>query len=117
MLAWSQRKEISRTSSSSLLPAGSAAALAAPDLLTVKEKGAGGDVLGVDPLLTLIPRPLQSDPSEPARPGNSQNNQTDRQRAGRRQSHLQSRSACISWVSEEYLLVAHTGGSKGRRCR
>jgi len=32
----------------------------------MKEKGAGGDVDGVDPLITPIPRSLQSDPSEPA---------------------------------------------------
>ena len=42
------------------------AAAPAPDFLTVKEKGAGGDVDGVDPLITPIPRSLQSDPSEPA---------------------------------------------------
>ena len=52
-------------SSSSSHPTGAAAA-PAPDFLTVKEKGAGGDVDGVDPLITPIPRSLQSDPSEPA---------------------------------------------------
>jgi len=46
--------------------AGAAAAAPAPDFLTVKEKGAGGDELGVDPLITSIPSPLQSEPSEPA---------------------------------------------------
>jgi hypothetical protein len=43
-----------------------AAAAPAADLLTVKEMGAGGDEVGVDPLITPIPRSLQSDPSEPA---------------------------------------------------
>ena len=31
----------------------------------VKETGAGGDVLGLDPLSMPIPRPEQSDPREP----------------------------------------------------
>ena len=52
-------------SSSSSLSTGLAAA-PAPDFLTVKEKGAGGADVGVDPLITPIPRSLQSDPSEPA---------------------------------------------------
>lgn len=43
-----------------------AAVRPAPDFLTVMEKGAGGDELGVEPLMTSIPRPLQSEPSEPA---------------------------------------------------
>jgi hypothetical protein len=34
--------------------------------LTVNENGAGGAVPGCDPLNMLIPRPEQSDPSEPA---------------------------------------------------
>uniref|UniRef100_A0A0D9XTL7 Uncharacterized protein n=1 Tax=Leersia perrieri TaxID=77586 RepID=A0A0D9XTL7_9ORYZ len=56
-----------RTSWSSTPPEAAAGRgdAAAPDFLTVKEKGAGGAVPGRDPLYTLIPRPEQSDPSEP----------------------------------------------------
>uniref|UniRef100_A0A0E0FME8 Uncharacterized protein n=1 Tax=Oryza nivara TaxID=4536 RepID=A0A0E0FME8_ORYNI len=47
-------------------PAGRREEAAAPDFLTVNENGAGGAVPGCDPLNMLIPRPEQSDPSEPA---------------------------------------------------
>jgi hypothetical protein len=36
------------------------------EFLTVNEMGAGGDMLGADPLITPIPSPLQSVPREPA---------------------------------------------------
>lgn len=58
-------KETSARSPSNLLSADAAGA-PAPDFLTVKETGAGGDELGVDPLITSIPSPLQSVPREPA---------------------------------------------------
>lgn len=61
-----EEKTSTRRSWSSKPPPAGGEKAAAPDFLTVNENGAGGAVPGCDPLNMLIPRPEQSDPSEPA---------------------------------------------------
>ena len=109
---------MSSKSSPRSVSAGAAAAAPAPDFLTVKEKGAGGDELGVDPLITWIPSPLQSEPSEPAAapietPGTGEP-------ASSVDSLVGSLCSCnqrLKFQRERIYMVAYTVGSTGRRCR